>query len=48
MPQMMVVFVGAPVITGAGVALLLVMAPVMLSIWVEELGHFMVDPFGDN
>ncbi|MEM8981229.1 MAG: flagellar biosynthetic protein FliR [Pseudomonadota bacterium] len=46
MPQMMVVFVGAPVITAAGVTILLVMAPSMLSIWVEALGGFMSNPFG--
>lgn len=46
MPQMMVVFVGAPVITGAGIAILLVMAPTMLTLWAEALGGFMANPFG--
>ena len=46
MPQMMVVFVGAPVITGAGIVILLVMAPTMLSLWADALGHFMANPFG--
>ncbi len=45
MPQMMVVFVGAPVITGAGIALLLIMGPTILSLWVEALGDFMANPF---
>ncbi len=48
MPQMMVVFVGAPVITAGGIALLLVMAPTMLSIWVSALGGFMANPFGTH
>lgn len=46
MPQMMVVFVGAPVITAAGMTILLVMAPTMLMLWVEALGGFMSNPFG--
>ncbi|MEO1749990.1 MAG: flagellar biosynthetic protein FliR, partial [Pseudomonadota bacterium] len=46
MPQMMVVFVGAPVITAAGMTILLVMAPAMLTLWVEALGGFMSNPFG--
>ena len=46
MPQLMVVFVGAPVITGAGLGLLLVLGPTMLRIWIEALGAFMANPFG--
>ena len=46
MPQMMVVFIGAPVITGAGILILLVMAPAMLSLWADALGIFMANPFG--
>jgi flagellar biosynthetic protein FliR len=46
MPQMMVVFVGAPVITGAGLALLLVLAPIILQVWIEALSLFMANPFG--
>lgn len=48
MPQMMVVFVGAPVITGAGIVILLVMSPSILSLWAETLSHFMANPFGDR
>ncbi len=48
MPQMMVVFVGAPVITGAGIVILLVMAPAMLTIWIDALSHFMANPFGER
>lgn len=46
MPQMMVVFVGAPVITAAGLGLLLLMAPSMLTLWVEALNAFVSNPFG--
>lgn len=46
MPQMMVVFVGAPVITGAGLVLLLLLAPTILSLWVRALGEFVSNPFG--
>lgn len=46
MPQMMVVFVGAPVITAAGMTILLMMAPTMLMLWLEALGGFMSNPFG--
>lgn len=46
MPQMMVVFVGAPVITGAGLGLLLVLAPTILSLWADALATFIQNPFG--
>lgn len=46
MPQMMVVFVGAPVITAAGIVLLLLLAPTMLSIWMQALQGFVANPFG--
>jgi flagellar biosynthetic protein FliR len=46
MPQMMVVFVGAPVITGAGIALLFLLAPTMLTLWIEALLGFVANPFG--
>ena len=46
MPQMMVVFVGAPVITGAGLVLLFLLAPTMLEIWVTALNDFVFNPFG--
>lgn len=48
MPQMMVVFVGAPVITGTGLFLLFLLAPTMLSIWVNALQDFIANPFGGN
>jgi flagellar biosynthetic protein FliR len=46
MPQLMVVFVGAPAITGAGLFLLMLVAPTMLAIWVEALQSFLADPVG--
>lgn len=45
MPQLMVAFVGAPAITAGGLIILMLAAPLMLSLWVEALGHFMMDPF---
>ena len=48
MPQMMVVFVGAPVITAGGLALLFLMAPTMLTIWVQAIEAFVINPFGDG
>lgn len=46
MPQLLVVFVGAPVITGAGLFLLYLLAPTMLGIWAEALFGFVENPFG--
>lgn len=46
MPQMMVVFVGAPVITLGGLYLLFLTAPTMLSLWVTALNGFLENPFG--
>lgn len=46
MPQLMVAFVGAPLITFGGLALLLLLAPLMLSIWVKALGMFLNNPAG--
>lgn len=46
MPQLMVAFVGAPVITFGAIALLFVTAPVLLTVWVAALDHFLMQPFG--
>ncbi|MEI4233399.1 flagellar biosynthetic protein FliR [Roseovarius sp. D22-M7] len=48
MPQLMVVFVGAPAITAAGLALLMLLAPTMLKLWVEALHGFLANPLGDG
>lgn len=46
MPQLMVAFVGAPVITLGGLALLFVSAPYMLSVWLGAMDAYLFDPFG--
>ncbi|WP_187432307.1 hypothetical protein ROLI_034350 [Roseobacter fucihabitans] len=46
MPQLMVAFVGAPVITAGGLFLLLMSAPLILSVWVEAMDGFLINPFG--
>ncbi|MFK7761913.1 MAG: flagellar biosynthetic protein FliR [Roseobacter sp.] len=45
MPQLMVAFVGAPVITLGGLALLFVSAPYMLSVWLSAMDNFLINPF---
>lgn len=45
MPQLMVAFVGAPVITLGGLFLLFLAAPIMLSVWLSALDHFLAAPF---
>lgn len=44
MPQLMVAFVGAPVITMGGLLLLLIAAPTLLSVWSDALALFMANP----
>ena len=46
MPQLMVVFVGAPAITAAGLIGLMLLSPVMLSVWMQALDRFVANPFG--
>ncbi|SMY08226.1 flagellar biosynthetic protein FliR [Flavimaricola marinus] len=46
MPQLMVAFVGAPAITAGGLALLMISAPFLLSIWSDQFFGFMARPFG--
>lgn len=45
MPQLMVAFVGAPLITLGGLFLLFLVAPLMLSVWLSALDQFMSSPF---
>lgn len=45
MPQLMVAFVGAPVITAGGLFLLFLAAPLMLSTWLAALDTFIANPF---
>ncbi|MEO9895904.1 MAG: flagellar biosynthetic protein FliR [Paracoccaceae bacterium] len=44
MPQLMVAFVGAPVITMGGLFLLCLTAPLMLSVWLEALNSYLFNP----
>ncbi|WP_281968848.1 flagellar biosynthetic protein FliR [Roseovarius nanhaiticus] len=46
MPQLMVIFVGAPVITLGGLMLLFLLAPIMLSVWAEALQGYVINPLG--
>ena len=46
MPQLMVVLVGAPAITGAGLAMLALLTPFLLQIWLEAFHAVLADPFG--
>lgn len=46
MPQLMVAFVGAPAITFAGLALLLLTVPLILPIWHEAFTGFIRNPTG--
>ncbi len=45
LPQMMVSFVGAPFLSGAGLALLALTAPVMLSVWLQAVQRTLAAPF---
>ena len=44
MPQLMVAFVGAPAITAAGLLLLMLSAPVILTFWNGQLDRLLADP----
>jgi len=48
MPQLMVAFVGAPAITLGALVLLMLLAPVMLTAWLEALRVFAENPFGST
>lgn len=48
MPQLMVAFVGAPVITFGGVFMLFLLAPMLLTIWYEALSGFFDNPLGER
>jgi flagellar biosynthesis protein FliR len=45
MPQLMVVFVGMPFITGAGLVVLLLVAPVILMAWSGDMDKTLANPF---
>ena len=44
MPQLMVAFVGAPLITAGGLVLLCLAAPLMLGAWIEAMDQFLAAP----
>lgn len=44
MPQLMVAFVGAPVITAGGLILLMLASPLMLTVWLNALNGFIENP----
>lgn len=46
MPQLMVAFVGAPAITAAGILLLLLASPLILTYWSGRLDLTLADPLG--
>lgn len=46
MPQLMVAFVGAPLITGLSLGLLLLCAPIIIMTWSEAFAAFLANPFG--
>ncbi|MBE1285501.1 MAG: type III secretion protein [Rhodobacteraceae bacterium] len=48
MPQMMVAFVGAPVITFGGLFILFAASPFLLSVWIEAVLSFMANPMQVN
>lgn len=48
MPQLMVAFVGAPLITAGGLVLLLFSAPIMLQVWIAAMDAFMAAPTRDG
>lgn len=46
MPQLMVAFVGAPLITAGGLIVFCFAAPIMMSAWLAALDQFMAAPTG--
>jgi flagellar biosynthetic protein FliR len=48
MPQLMVVFVGAPALTLGGLVLLAVASPILLGLWIEALNTYLANPFAGD
>jgi len=46
MPQLMVAFVGAPLISGIGIFFLFLSAPVIAYVWTQEVFSFLKNPTG--
>lgn len=45
MPALMVSFIGAPALSAGGLALLAILAPLLLGVWVTALQSFLSNPF---
>ncbi len=48
MPALMVSFIGAPLLTGGALLLLLMLAPRLIQHWQEYFDYFVANPFGPN
>lgn len=48
MPQLMVAFVGAPLITAGGLVILLLAAPFMLTAWLAAMDQFLAAPMSGD
>jgi flagellar biosynthesis protein FliR len=46
MPQLMVAFIGAPAITAAGILILMLAAPLILTVWNGRLDAVLLNPLG--
>jgi flagellar biosynthesis protein FliR len=44
MPQLMVAFIGSPAITWGGLVLLMLAAPVMITVWLGAFQTYLTDP----
>lgn len=45
MPSLMVSFIGAPALSGGGLVMLALLAPLVLGVWLQAFGGFLSDPF---
>lgn len=45
MPQLMVIFVGAPALTLGGLALLALASPLLLKVWLDSFNAYLTNPF---
>ncbi len=45
MPALMVSFIGAPALAGGGLALIAIVAPIMLAVWVRQFQAVLAAPF---
>lgn len=45
MPSLMVSFIGAPALSGCGLAVLALLSPLVLGVWLKAFGGFLANPF---